>query len=80
MLFGIAHLEPDWRLAAYLGLTWICHLSLADPHCLPMLAMLVANMHSNFYGKLDPPMHCNVSLHTVLGFSSLHILRKISQI
>ena len=39
MIFGIGHMEPDWSLVAYLGLTWIRHISLADPTACPCHAM-----------------------------------------
>ena len=35
IMFGIGHMEPDWSLGAYLGLTWIRHISLADPCACP---------------------------------------------
>ena len=49
MLFSIGHIEPDWRLGAYLVLTWIRHLSLWQIPSACNAALPLANMHSNFY-------------------------------
>ena len=51
-------MEPDWSLAAYLGLTWIRHLSLADPTACPCQA--TGQYASQLLWQAGS---CNVSFH-----------------